>query len=68
MSVSWGNDAIIHLDAKGKPRSVEINGFEIPALVAFKYEAAVNEVDQLTVTFYVKKCETRMDREPDTAT
>lgn len=63
MSVNFGNDAIIHLDANGKPRSVEINGFKIPQLIAFKYEVAVNEVDRLTVTFFTRKTETRMDDE-----
>lgn len=55
------NTAIIHLDATGKPRSVEINGFNIPAVTAFSYHVDVNEVDRVSVTFLVSKAETRMD-------
>jgi hypothetical protein len=64
MSVQFqaGPDAIIHLDANGKPRSVEINGFEIPGLIAFAYSVEVNEIDRLSVTFYVRKAETLMDK------
>lgn len=56
-----GPEAIIHLDSKGRPRSVEINGFEIPALVGFEFTVSVGDFDRLSVTFYTRNVETRKD-------